>query len=320
MKTIKLSHPYPKWPVVRQTPESIGIWGDYQFLINQDVAECDYWVIFGGLLKKEQVLCAPQNVVFLTVEPESIAQYLPRFLQQFAHVITCQRSIVHPSITYRHQGHPWFVGKTYDELMATTEIPKTKKISVITSNKTMNDGHKKRLEFCFKLKEYFGDQVDLFGRGIQDFTDKWDVLAPYEYSIAIENDVVPHWMTEKLYDCFLAHTFPIYHGCPNVADYFDASAYQRIDIHDFENSRMTIEKILSDKTHYQAHLPAIKTAKKQYLEHYNLFPLVTEWIESKRLSTHVHKTVVTLQPETHFWPIKTRMHWWASQAKSALIG
>ena len=133
MKTIKLSYPYPQWPIARQTPRGSGIWGDYRFLINQDIAECDYWVIFGGLLKKEQVLCAPQNILFLTVEPESIARYLPRFLNQFAHVITCQPSIVHPSVTYRHQGHPWFVGKAYDELIALAEVPKTKKISMYRS-------------------------------------------------------------------------------------------------------------------------------------------------------------------------------------------
>jgi hypothetical protein len=212
------------------------------------------------------------------------------------------------------------VGKSYDELMALAEVPKTKKISMITSNKTMNDGHKKRLEFCFKLKDYFGSAIDLYGRGIRDFDDKWDVLAPYEYSIAIENDVVPHWMTEKLYDCFLAHTFPIYYGCPNIAEYFNSKAFETIDIHNLDDSKKTIEKILNTPGHYVQHLPDIKAAKIRYLEHYNIFPLIIELIEGKKLVVQSHRTSITLKPETDFWPVKTRMRYWMDRAKSALIG
>ena len=28
-------------------------------------------------------------------------------------------------------------------------------------------------------------------------------------------------MTEKLHDCFLTKTVPIYYGCPNISDYYD---------------------------------------------------------------------------------------------------
>ena len=56
-----------------------------------------------------------------------------------------------------HTGTPWFVNKSYDELVVLNEklAEKTKKISIITSNKLVTDGHKKRFEFAMKLKEYF---------------------------------------------------------------------------------------------------------------------------------------------------------------------
>ena len=66
------------------------------------------------------------------------------------------------------------------------------------------------------LKKHFGDQIDLFGRGLNDFEDKWDVLANYKYTVAIENDFCDDWVTEKYFDCILSNTLPFYYGCPNL--------------------------------------------------------------------------------------------------------
>jgi hypothetical protein len=38
----------------------------------------------------------------------------------------------------------------------------------------------------------------------------------------IENDRAPNYFTEKLIDCFALGTIPIYWGCPNIGDFFDA--------------------------------------------------------------------------------------------------
>ena len=41
------------------------------------------------------------------------------------------------------------------------------------------------------------------------------------YHVAIENVCRRDYFTEKLLDCFLTRTVPVYWGCPNVANYFD---------------------------------------------------------------------------------------------------
>ncbi len=279
MTRIKISYPFPDWPLSRQTPGSTGVWNDTAFFINPGADEeakgFDAWFVLDKLVKPhEKTLCPPENIICITWEPPTIRKYSNLFLKQFAQVITCHPGIKHPHRHFYIQGHPWFVDKTWDELTAAALPEKTKTISVITSNKTFSEGHLRRYEFCLKLKEHFGDAIDLFGRGLKDFDDKWDVLAPYKYSIAIENADVDDWITEKLFDCYLAASFPFFYGCPNINKYFAEDSYERIDIYKPDEARATIEKILSDPGHYTAHLPALLKAKKQCLDQYNIFPLM----------------------------------------------
>ena len=212
-------------------------------------------------------------------------------------MITCQREIKHQNKYYFHQGHNWFVGKNYDELINKILIPKTKKLSVIVSNKQFTDGHKKRFDFVMKLKDHFKDDLDLFGRGINDIDDKWNVLAPYKYSIAIENYVCEDWITEKIYDCYLSHTFPLYYGCPNVQRYFKEDSFSLIDINDVGKTIKIIEDILSSESFYDLHLESIIEAKIHYLKNFNIFPLITNYIEGNDLKIEKLKEKEVIKPE-----------------------
>lgn len=299
MIQVKLTFPYLDWPILRQTPNLTGIWKNYMFFINENMRECDYWVVFDHLLKKDTTLCMPENTILITGEPPVIKKYGKNFLNQFATVVTCQREIKHRNVLYFLQGHPWFVNKSYDDLRSTAHIEKTKLISIIVSSKKFTDGHKKRYEFALRLKTYFQDKLDLYGRGIQDFQDKWDVLAPYKYSIAIENFFCDDWITEKLYDCYLTHTFPFYYGCPNINKYFDKESLLPIDIDDFDKSISIIEKTLHDKIHYNSHLPYLLKAKKECLNRYNLFPLIISIIEAGTKNKKSRKVKITLKPENY---------------------
>ena len=292
MKKIKLSFPNNISHAEKQTSGFSSCWGDCQFFINQDIDECDAWVVCENIpLPQEATNCPPSNIILITGEPRPIWHYEKKFVKQFSRIITSQREIKGPGVVYSIQGHGWYVGldyknpndlgwaKGYDELVGMDEVPKTKLLSVITSDKQYTVGHIQRYKFALKLKEVFGDQVDLFGRGINDFNDKWDVLAPYKYSIAIENCATNDYVSEKLTDCFLSHTFPFYYGAPNVDHYYPKESYDVIDIKNFSKSVDRIKEVLSNPTHYQDHLSAIKDAKKKYLDNYHVFPLIASFMK-----------------------------------------
>lgn len=95
--------------------------------------------------------------------------------------------------------------------------PKTKTVSAISSTKTMVPGHTTRLEFIASIQ----NKVDLYGRGIREIPSKLDGLKEYMFSVAIENARDINYFTEKLTDCLLTGTIPLYYGCPNVGDFFD---------------------------------------------------------------------------------------------------
>lgn len=96
--------------------------------------------------------------------------------------------------------------------------PKNKLCSIVTSTKYWAIGHKIRLDIITNLNY---NTLDKFGRGINPINDKTDGLKDYAFSFAIENSSERGYYTEKLLDCFLTGTIPIYWGDPGIDTIFD---------------------------------------------------------------------------------------------------
>lgn len=112
--------------------------------------------------------------------------------------------------------------------------------SMVCSNKNMCDGHAYRLYWANKLK----NKLDLFGRGIRDFEKKEDVLSDYMFSVTMENSKYNSYWSEKILDCFLCGTIPIYHGAGNIGDFFVEDGI--IELNDtFDVSNLSPELYLS---------------------------------------------------------------------------
>jgi hypothetical protein len=98
---------------------------------------------------------------------------------------------------------------------------KDKNISYIYSDKQWNAGHRLRHNFSSLLKEK-NTNVDHLGSGSDKPIDfKINGLKDYRFSIVIENSVENDYFTEKIIDCFLSGTIPIYWGTKNIGNYFD---------------------------------------------------------------------------------------------------
>jgi len=118
---------------------------------------------------------------------------------------------------------------------------KTKNISIIASNKNYTTGHKFRQDVI----KQFSDKMDVYGIGHNFINYKLDGLRDYKFSIVIENCKRDYWFTEKLIDCFMTGTIPIYWGCPSIGDFFDLNGILLFDnINDLHNIISNIDEKL----------------------------------------------------------------------------
>lgn len=311
MIKVKVTHPYGNWPLARQTPNNSGIWGNCQFFINDDdTQECDYWFVFDDLLKEESVICDPTNTIIITLEFPAIRPDInSKFLNQFDTVFSYSRHLNHKKVIEVIAPFPWHIGvnntssdttnydyKVYDDFKNQSILYKSKLISVISSNKEYIEGHRKRLEFVEALKKYFGERIDVFGRGINSFADKWDVITPYKYHISLENSSCKNGVSEKLCDSFLGEAFPFYYGCENVNDYFSRQSFISIDINDINKSLKIIDSSISNQV-YEKNIEYIQESKNLVLDKYNLFNVMANYCVS---NDDMAKSLIRLNPESYF--------------------
>ena len=152
---------------------------------------------------------------------------------------------------------------------------KNKICSMIFSDKQWNAGHRLRSVVYDTLKNK--SSVSFFGSGASNPIEfKIYGLKDYMFSIAMENEGPQHlfakntdYFSEKLLDCFLTGTIPIYYWNKSIADYFDING-----IILFEDTS-TIDSIienLSDKLY----LSRIKSIK-------NNFEIAKKYIHPERI-------------------------------------
>ncbi len=317
MLHIKLSTAGGGTPFIKQAPNMRPIWGNCEFFINQDIPECDLWVVYGGIGKIETVRTS--RTLLITNEPPSVKTYTKTFTDQFDAVLTCH-TIKHPQVIHSQQALPWWIGhkmksdgsddvqyeKTYDELIALPTPPKTKLLSIIVSNKSFTKGHRQRYAFAQFLKQALADDIDIFGID-KPLEDKWDAIAPYKYHIVIENSSLDNYWTEKLADTFLGESYPIYYGAPNIGNYFSSHAYTAIDIAKPQEA-LTIIKNLIKSTVYEESVTALAEAKQLVLNQYQLFPVLAEYVNN--LSARGEKVQTTLAPESQSSIVKSIKWLW----------
>lgn len=199
----------------------------------------------------------------------------PEVKHSIFHLFTWRHSRVFDRI-YCHNARPGFPREiSSPPLLANhlgTEAPiapkKNRNISAIASTLSDLPGHRLRNQFVNLLIES-GVDVDVFGKGRYEISKKIEGLESYRFSLAIENSVQKGYWTEKLSDCLLADTIPIYFGAPDVLDYFPAQSMIIVDIKGNPND--AISKITSlEEKDYIARLGALAEAKRLLESKYHL--------------------------------------------------
>jgi len=82
-----------------------------------------------------------------------------------------------------------------------------------------------------------------------DTSKKDYIFNTSQFSIIVENTKRENHFTEKLVDCLITKTIPIYHGCPNIGDFFNKKGIITFNTLEelFNKINLLDEKIYSDK-------------------------------------------------------------------------
>lgn len=159
-----------------------------------------------------------KNIGWLLESPEYHAQYYEWIKfnhDKFCHVITHDKDLL--ELDKKFKFIPISSAWISDNDIAIHN--KSKNFSMISSMKNETSGHKMRHRIIAGLN----GKVDLYGREFNPIINKITGLKDYRYTFCVENCKKDYYFTEKLIDCFLTGTIPIYWGCPSIGNFFDVN-------------------------------------------------------------------------------------------------
>jgi hypothetical protein len=304
--------------LLEQSPGGSGLWDGIRFTADP-VEQCDFLVMLNNRrLAPVHTRCAPGNVWAIMQEPYVpwIYDWMMENHEPYARFFTHHLPSADPKYVASQPALPWSVGLTYDQAVAAQVPEKTRGVSWIASNLSFTPVHKLRTALRKHLQKHAPQLVDLFGRGIRPIPKKWDALAPYRYSLAVENSTGPNLWTEKVADCFLSWTVPLYFGCTNLEDYFPEDSFIRIDA---DNPAATLEKIREVLTsdEWERRLPALEIARRRVLEEYQIFPFLARAIRSYGIDPGPPADIHI--PGYRVWRWRHRLRWFTRMFRAGQI-
>lgn len=283
--------------ISKQTPDGAGEWGNIRSVAKPENA--DYQVAFN----RYDPELDPDRLLLFSSEPP-----ISNLYEDWCD-LDCLATF---PIERHHKPQRWWVDRSYDELIDFDPPEKTSDLSWITTDKGREvgrvgqisrrlfrrlgiterqrqslpllnrggtDGHVLRMAFLDNLVSIDPGVLDLYGRGgfsgrhyCGEVDDKWDGLADYRYSLAIENYHGPNYFSEKITDALLAWCMPIYWGCTNLEEYLPADSFVRIDIEDDDAPERVREIVNSDLR--KQNIDAIAEARRRLLDEYQIWPTV----------------------------------------------
>lgn len=118
--------------------------------------------------------------------------------------------------------------------------------------------------FRYEVGQYLLSQpnVDCYGHGIRSVQYKTEALSDYCFSVAMENYKKDYYFSEKLIDCILSETIPIYYGCEAVREIFNDNGILFFD--SIEELGQILDSLSVEL--YESKIHAIKENKKILLD------------------------------------------------------
>lgn len=156
---------------------------------------------------------------------------------------------------------------------------RTKKFEVshLTGKKLLSYGHALRHQIYNRQNEItvpikFHQSVGTMNTFADNISGKDFILGESMFSICIENTAHNNYFTEKITDCVLMKTVPIYWGCTNIAEHYDERGI--IQFRGEDDAINLINKLTEDDYHRM--LPYVEANYKRAFEYKNFLSRIKD--------------------------------------------
>lgn len=211
--------------------------------------------------------CVPRNrTVKIVQEPYVEGSRRHRFVwkhNKFFSVV-----VGHREVERKFQNKPRFIERS-PFLFPQVEpiqnpLNKVEKLSIIASTIDYIPGHSARNAFVDSILASHNElRPHTFGRGRNEIESKNLGLDKYMYSLAVENESIDSYVTEKFWDCILRETVPVYFGAPNIAELVDERCFISLPRLDKDDFKRILGKL--NETDYLQRLHFLRQAKAKYI-------------------------------------------------------
>lgn len=164
-------------------------------------------------------------------------------------------------ILFDSKGNPCQLKKDYYNNFNTE---KKFKLSFVKSNKNQLPGHKLRHEI---VKIINGNNTYEVFYPQKRIKTKKELFTDTMFHITIENSRFNNYFSEKIVDCFMSYTIPIYWGCPNIGDYFNMDGV--IVVNNIEEIKEVLNNL--SQSFYEERIEAVKENYKIAYDKYGFF-------------------------------------------------
>lgn len=207
--------------------------------------------------------------IALLIEPREIFpshhEYILNNYSKFDYILTYDSDILKlPNAIMFEFGSDWISRESRPYSYPNKKLG----ISTVIGSKSITEGHRLRHALLNRYSEVKNSKFFKSSRGIVDDIHDIPMLGPskyplfdYQYSIIIENTKSDYYFSEKLIDCLICKSIPIYWGARKISNYFNGiiqvdnvddiiKVSERLDDNYYNNSIETINYNFEESKKY----------------------------------------------------------------------
>lgn len=202
----------------------------------KELSHLNFTLFYDYRPSQEQIQLSPINI-FIACEPNEYFGNHDFAIQNqhaFSFILTWSSKILNnaSNAVFLPYGESWWQDTPYEF----TPTDKQFKVSFLRGSLLKLIGHSYRFELYDRQAELktpiqFWDKLG--ERGMDTFESwrqsKIDSFRPYQYSVCIENSSHENYFTEKITDCILNKTIPIYYGCSNIGEFYNSKGILQVN-------------------------------------------------------------------------------------------